>query len=171
MSYLLVLAGHETTVNLITNTVAALLTNPAQLAALRAEPGVIDAVIEEALRYDSPVQTTMPARATSPIDIADVTIPAGELIFIALLGANNDPARFPDPYRMDLSRSAQGHIAFGHGIHYCLGATLARLEARIAVGALIKRFPDVKLHIPPRSLTRTPSVTMNALDALPVTLH
>ncbi|MEW2549310.1 cytochrome P450 [Streptomyces sp. NPDC047002] len=174
MAYLLVLAGHETTVNLITNTVLALLTHPDRLTALRRAPEPSEAaerVVEEALRHDGSSQTTMPARTTADVRIGGTTIPAGDLVFVSLLAANRDPARFSEPDRFDPDRGDRGHLAFGHGIHHCLGASLARLEARVAVSGLVTRFPGLRLAVHRRALTRTPSVTMNALDSLPVLLR
>jgi cytochrome P450 len=171
MVYLLVLAGHETTVNLITNTVLALLTHPAALAALRQAPDTIDQVVEETLRYDGSTQTTMPLTTRTDVHVDGVTIPSGSLVFVSLLAANRDPARFTHPARFDPERTDQGHLAFGHGIHYCLGAPLARLETRVAISELVARFPAMRLAVPPRALGRTPSVTMNALDSLPVVLR
>ena len=170
MSYLLVLAGHETTVNLITNTVLALVRHPDQLARLRSAPDIIDAVIEEALRFDGPLQNTMPFKAVVPVEVGDVAIPAGDLLFVSIMAANRDPRRFEEPDLLDVSREQKSHVAFGHGVHHCLGAPLARLEARIAVAKLVERFPDIDLAVPVAELARTPSVTMNALDTLPVSL-
>ncbi|WP_345612863.1 cytochrome P450 family protein [Pseudonocardia adelaidensis] len=168
MAYLLVLAGHETTVNLIANGMLALLTHPDQLSLLRAEPERIDAVIEELLRYDGPVQTTLLAVASEPIQVGDVTIQTGDPIFIVLIAANRDPDRFPDPDRLDIRREPAGHLAFGHGIHHCVGAPLARLEARIAIGMLVERFPSLELARPAEDLFRTPSVLMHGLESLPL---
>jgi cytochrome P450 len=170
MVYLLVLAGHETTVNLIANTVFVLLTHLDAMAALRREPEAVDKIVEEALRYDGSTQTTMPSRTIADVEIDGVTIPAHSLVFVSLLAANRDPRHFAQPATFDPARGDQGHLAFGHGIHYCLGAPLARLEARVAVSELVTRFPDIRLTYPQNTLTRTPSVTMNALDSLPVTL-
>jgi cytochrome P450 len=168
MAYLLVLAGHETTVNLIANGMLALLTHPDQLALLRAEPERIDGAVEELLRYDGPVQTAMPAVASEPIQVGDVTIQTGDLIFIVLIAANRDPDRFPEPERLDIRREPAGHLTFGHGVHHCLGAPLARLEARIAIGTLVERFPSLELARPADELLRTPSILMHGLESLPL---
>lgn len=95
----------------------------------------------ELLRFDVPMHNTLPYYAEQPIQVGDSSVPAGDKIFFTLLAANRDPPRFADPDRLDLSRSARGHLAFGHGIHHCVGAPLARLEARIALGTLFERFP------------------------------
>ncbi|GAA4520294.1 cytochrome P450 [Actinoallomurus oryzae] len=168
MVHLLLLAGHETTVNLIANGMNALFADPVQLALLRAEPERLPAAIEELLRYDSPAQVPIPAITAEPIEVAGRRIPAGENIVVALLAVNRDPARFPDPGVLDLTREAGGHLAFGHGVHHCLGAPLARLEARIALGGLLRRFGDLTLAVPAESLERLPSLIINRLATLPV---
>jgi cytochrome P450 len=171
MAYMLVIAGHETTVNLIANAVLALLTHPEQLALLRARPDLIETTIEEALRFDGPVHSTVPALAAEPVEIGGVTIPPGEPILVALLAAGRDPARHAEPDRFDLSRTSTSHLAFGYGIHHCVGAPLARLEARTAVQALIERFPAMSLAVPADDLIRTRALVMNSLNALPVHLY
>jgi cytochrome P450 len=171
MIYLLVVAGHETTVNLIANGVRALLTHPDQLALLRDDPALLEPAIEELLRYDGPVQNTLPYWTTEPVEVGETTIPAGEIVVMSLNAANRDPAQFPHGDRLDLTRQGAGHTAFGHGLHYCLGAPLARVEARIAIGTLLDRFPDLRLNVPADSLTWNPSMIMNGLTSLPVRLR
>ena len=168
MVYLLLLAGHETTVNLIGNGVRALLTHPEQLSLLRAEPERITAAVEELLRFDGPLQSAIPAITSAPVRIGEVTIPAGEVLVVSLLAANRDPARMDAADAVDLRRAAAPHLAFGHGIHHCLGAPLARLEARIAIGSLLDRFPRLQLAVPADQLRRLPGLLMNGLAALPV---
>jgi cytochrome P450 len=171
MVFLLVIAGHETTVNLIANGVRALLTHPDQLALLRVDPALLEPAIEELLRYDGPVQNTLPYWTAEPIEVGGTTIPAGEIVVVSLNAANRDPAQFPQAERLDVTRQETGHTAFGHGLHYCVGAPLARLEARIAIGALLDRFPALRLDAPADSLTRVPSMIMNGLAGLPVRLR
>ena len=145
MALLLALAGHQTTVNLIANTVHALLAHPDQLAALRADPALLPGAIEETLRFDSPSAIASLRYTTEPVTIGGTTIPAGEFVQIGLLAANRDPAVFADPDRFDITRpDASRHLAFGHGLHHCLGAPLARLQAEAAVGALLDRFPALR---------------------------
>jgi len=168
MVYLLLLAGHETTVNLIGNGVRALLTHPDQLARLQAEPDRIGAAVEELLRFDGPLQSAIPALTAGPVRIGEVDVPAGEVVVISLLAANRDLARTPEADRLDLSRTESPHLAFGHGIHHCLGAPLARIEARIALGGLITRYPRLRLAVPAAELVRLPGLLMNGLAALPV---
>jgi len=170
MIFLLVVAGHETTVNLLANGVSALFANPDQLARLRAQPALIGTAVEELLRYCSPLQVTFPAVAGSDTDLGGVAIAAGEVLVPVLLTANRDPARVADPDGLDLAREPNHHVAFGHGAHHCLGAPLARLEARIALPALLDRYPDLELAVAPEALTWRPNFLFNGLDALPVRL-
>jgi len=171
MALLLLVAGHETTVNLICGGMHALLTHPDQLQLLAAEPERLPAAVEELLRYDGPVQVTLPAVTAAPVRIGAVTIPAGEVVLPAVLAANRDPGRFEEPDRLDITRPAVTHLAFDHGLHHCLGAPLARLEGRIALGALIARFPRLRLAAPATEPHRSPSLLMNGLIELPVVLN
>jgi len=169
MAWLLLVTGFETTVNLISNGVLALLQHPGQLAALRADPALIDNAVEEMLRYDGPVETTTYRFTTEPLEIAGTPIPGGgELVLIALADADRDPARFPDPDRFDIHRPAGGHLAFGHGIHYCLGAPLARLQARTAITALLDRCPTLSLAATPTTLTWRTGLLIRGPRHLPV---
>jgi cytochrome P450 len=170
MVFLLLVAGHETTVNLIVSGTDALLRHPEQLALLRAEPERLPAAVEELLRYDGPVQVAIPAVAAAPIEVGGVTIPAGDVVLPALLAANRDHARFTAPDRLDVTRAPNAHMAFGHGLHHCLGAPLARLEGRIALGSLLTRFPGLRLADPTADPARNPGLIMNGLIALPVVL-
>ncbi|MEV6670013.1 cytochrome P450 [Streptomyces sp. NPDC051162] len=146
MAFLLVVAGHQTTVNLIANGVHTLLTHPGQLDALRADPSLMPGAVEEILRYESPSGLASARYATEPVTVGGVTVPAGDFVHVCPLGANRDPAVFDDPDRFDIRRgSASKHLAFGHGIHHCLGAPLARLQAEIAFTGLLARFPGLRL--------------------------
>jgi cytochrome P450 len=133
---LLLVAGNETTTNLIGNATAALLANPEQLARVAGDPSLMPGLIEEAVRYDSPIQLVF-REALADVEIAGVRIPAGALVVPMLGSANRDERRFPDPDRFDVGRNPQGHVGFGFGKHFCLGASLARLEARIVLEALV----------------------------------
>ncbi|MCX5386467.1 cytochrome P450 [Streptomyces sp. NBC_00083] len=170
MAWLLLVAGHETTVNLISNGMLALLGHPDQLAALRADfDGLIDNAVEEMLRYDGPVETPTYRFTKEPVEIAGTLIPGGgELVLVALADADRDPARFADPDRFDIRRDARGHVAFGHGIHYCLGAPLARLEARVAVRTLLDRCPDLTLDLHPAALRWRTGMMIRGPQRLPV---
>jgi cytochrome P450 len=170
MAFLLLVAGHETTVNLISSGVLALMLNPAELARLRADPAVTGAAVEELLRHVSPVNDATYRIAAEPIEIGGMRISPGDPVLVALSGANRDPARFGDPDRLDLGRDSSGHLAFGHGIHYCLGAPLARLEAEIAFTSLLARFGSIRLAVPADSLRWRPSSLIRGLESLPVRL-
>ena len=167
---LLVVAGHETTVNLIGSGVHALLTEPDQLALVRAEPHRLPVVVEELLRFASPVQVSFPLVTTVPVRLGDVTIPAGEVVVAGLLSANRDPAWVEDPARLDVTRGELHHLGFGHGIHHCLGAALARTEGQIAIGTLLERFPQLRLAVPADDLRWKPGLLPHGLAALPVAL-
>jgi cytochrome P450 len=170
MAFLLLVAGHETTVNLIGNGMLALLLNPGELARLRADRSLLGSAVEELLRYVNPVNNATFRFAAEPVQIGGQRIRTDEVVLVALSGANRDPSRYPDPGRLDLSRDSTGHLAFGHGIHYCLGAPLARLEAGIAFGGLLERFGSMRLAVPAESLRWRPSTLIHGLEALPVRL-
>ncbi|WP_219825765.1 cytochrome P450 family protein [Nonomuraea typhae] len=170
MAFLLVIAGHENTVGLIANGVLALTAHPEQLAALRADPGLIEGAVEEVLRHDGPMELAAWRFATEPVTIGGVTIPAGEPVVIALAAAHHDPDRFTDPDRFDITRpDADQHLGFGHGLHHCLGAPLGRLEAVAGLGALVRRLPGLAVAVPVDQLRRQPSSIVRGLYELPVT--
>jgi cytochrome P450 len=171
MAFLLLVAGHETTVNLIANSVLALLREPEQLALLRADPALMPGAVEEFLRFDGPIHLATLRFTAEAVEAGEVTIPAGEFVLISLLGANRDQERFPDADRLDVTRAAGGHLAFGHGIHYCVGAPLARLEAEIALAGLLARFPGLALDAKPDELVYRYSSLVHGLEALPVRLR
>jgi cytochrome P450 len=166
--FLLVMAGFDTTVNLIASGALALLTHPGQKTRLRQDPSLLPAAVEELLRFTSPVNHANDRFTTQDVRVGDVVIPAGEWVLPAISSANRDRAQFPDPDRPDLGRDTSGHVAFGHGVHYCLGAPLARMEAEVALGALFARFPELLLAIPPEELRWRPVSLMNGLESLPV---
>ncbi|MET1071425.1 MAG: cytochrome P450 [Umezawaea sp.] len=169
MAFLLLVAGHETTVNLIGNGVLALLRNPDQLAALRADRSLLPGAVEEFLRLDGPINLATFRYSLEEVELGGVTIPAGEIVLVSLLGANRDPEKFPEPERMDITRPTGGHVAFGHGVHFCLGAPLARLEGAIAVGSLLDRF-DIELSGEPETLRWRESTLLHGLEKFPVSL-
>ena len=141
----LIVAGHDTTTSLIGNAVVALLRHRAQLDRLLADPTLVDAVVEEALRFDAPVPHATFRYALEPVELGGRTIPAGAQVIVCLSGANRDPARYAGPDIFDVSRSDGRSLAFGHGIHHCLGASLARMEGRVALQSLLRRFPEMRL--------------------------
>ncbi|MFF8314503.1 cytochrome P450 family protein [Streptomyces lydicus] len=167
-AFLLLVAGHETTVSLLSNGVRALLQHPAQLAALRADFSLLDNAVEEMLRYDGPVETATWRFASEPVEIGGTLIPAGETILVALASASRDPERYSAADDFDITRDARGHAAFGHGIHFCLGAPLARLEARVALRSLLERCPDLALDIDPGALTWRTGMLIRGTEQLPV---
>jgi len=163
---LLLLAGHETTVNLIGNGTLALLRHPEQRERLRNDPGMIGSAVEELLRYDGPVQRT--ARIPSEdITVGSKTIGKGEMVMPFIGAADRDPAQFPDPDRLDIGRTDNRHIAFGWGIHFCLGAPLARVEGQIAINTLLRRLPALALATDRPEFRQ--SLTLRGLASLPVT--
>jgi cytochrome P450 len=169
-AFLLVMAGFDTTVNLISSGALALLTHPGELARLLADPSLLPAAVEELLRYTSPVNHANDRFTLEEAAIGGVVIPAGEWVIPAIAAADWDPARFPGPDRLDLGRDTSGHLAFGHGIHHCLGAPLARMEAEVALGTLLDRYPGLSLAVPPAELRWRPVSLMNGLESLPVRL-
>jgi cytochrome P450 PksS len=167
MVFLLLVAGHETTVNLIGNGTLALLEHPAELARLRADEGLIRPAVEEMLRFSSPVETATRRFAREDVGLAGATIPRGAVVLAVLASANRDGHQFPDPDRLDVGREPNKHLAFGLGAHYCLGAALARLEGQIAVQALLRRARVLRLAAPGRLRWRG-GLVVRGLEALPV---
>ncbi|WP_079063946.1 cytochrome P450 family protein [Streptomyces sp. NRRL F-4489] len=167
-AFLLLVAGHETTVGLISNGVRALLEHPDQLAALRADGGLLENAVEEMLRYDGPVETATWRCAAAPVELGGTVIPQGAPVLISLASASRDPQRFAAADDFDLTRDARGHVAFGHGIHFCLGAPLARLEGRIALRSLLDRCPGLALDTTAGALTWRSGLLMRGPERLPV---
>lgn len=168
MVFLLLIAGHETTVNLIGSGTLALLEHPDQMEKLRGEPSLIKTAIEELLRYTAPVLMTTERYAREDVTIHSVTIPRGEMTFGVIGSANRDENVFENPDALDITREPNRHLSFGQGIHFCLGAPLARMEAQIAINTLLRRMPDLRLKVSPDSLRWRPSMILRGLDTLPV---
>ncbi|MFJ2921034.1 cytochrome P450 [Streptomyces sp. NPDC087307] len=168
MAFLLLVAGHETTVNLIANGVRALLGHPEQLAALLADPELIGGAVEEMLRYDGPVENSTLRFPREPVRIGQRVIPAGVPVLVSLAGADRDPARYPEPDTFDIRRDAQGHLAFGHGMHFCVGAPLARMEGRIAIRTLLQRCPSLAPDAGAGELDWIPGMLLRGVRGLPV---
>ncbi len=168
MIFLLIIAGHETTVHLIGNGVFALLQHPEQWEQLRREPKLIHSAVEEFLRYMSPVEVTTNRWAAEPIQLHGKTIAKNDLVLISLASVNRDPTQFVDPEKLDLTREKNEHLAFGHGSHFCLGASLARLEGQIAIQTLLKRIPNFELAVEPKQLKWLPTMLMRGFQSLPI---
>ncbi len=168
MIFLLLVAGHETTVNLIGSGSLALLEHPDQLEKLRSEPAVIKPAIEELLRFVCPVEMATERYAREDITIAGTTIPRGELVLAVIGSANRDANYFDNPDSLDLTRENNKHLAFGQGVHYCLGAPLSRLEGQIAISTLVQRMPNLRLSIAPDQLRWRGGIILRGLEALPV---
>jgi cytochrome P450 len=170
MAMMLLIAGHETTVNLIGNGLLALLTHPEQLALLRERPELLPSAIEEFLRWDAPVHSTPSRFAAEDVEYSGVTIPAGSIVQLSLAAANRDEGRFADSEELHVDRDVSGHVAFGHGLHHCLGAQLARIEGQEAIGMLLARRPELALAIDPQELLHRRSTLIRGLTTLPVEL-
>jgi len=170
MVLLLLMAGFETTASFIGNGVLTLIQNPQQMRTLRAEPSLIPAAIEEMLRYCGPGKAALPRFATEDLTIGGVSIDRGDTVLASPAAANRDPRRFPAPDTFDVRRGETGHIAFAHGIHYCLGASLARMESEIAISALLHRCQDIEVAVPVNELSWRVTPLIRGLVQLPVKL-
>jgi cytochrome P450 PksS len=168
MILLLLVAGHETTVNLIGNGVLALLEHPEQMERLRSDPTLIRSAVEELLRYDASVPIASERYAREDLAIAGVAIRRGELVYAVIGSANRDERKFDHPEALDLAREPNPHLSFGNGPHYCLGAPLARLEGQIAINTLLRRLPELRLDVQRAALRRRPGWGLHGLEALPV---
>ncbi len=166
----LIVAGHDTTTSLIGNGVVALLRHPDQLRALQDDPTLVPAAIEELLRYDAPVPHSTFRFATAPVELGGVTIPAGAQVIISLASADHDEAHYTQPESLIVDRAEARHLAFGHGIHFCLGAGLARMEADVAFTALLGRFPELRLAVAVEELhwAHGDGLVLRGLAELPV---
>lgn len=171
MALQLLTAGHETTIYLISGGTLRLLQHPDQMDVLRDDPSLLSNAIDELLRFDPPPVPGVFRFATEDVDVGGTTIPKGSLVILSLAAANRDPQRFSNPESLDVTRQEIEHVAFGHGIHYCLGARLARLEGEIALGSLFGRFPAITLAIPFEDVRWKPLNFLRGLTALPVLLH
>jgi cytochrome P450 len=168
MMILLIVAGHETTVNLIGNGMLALLQHPEQRALLQAQPAYLPAAIEEMIRYDGPVERATMRFATEEVPLGDQIIRRGDAVSLVLAGADRDPAHFPNPDTFDITRENNRHLGFGLGIHYCLGSALARSEGQLAINTLLQRYPTLHLTTPPDQLKWRTIPILRGLHHLPV---
>ncbi|MEU2953838.1 cytochrome P450 [Streptomyces xanthochromogenes] len=171
MAFLMLIGGHETTVHLIGNGMLALMQHPDQLALLHNDPSLITSAIEEFLRYEGSVEVATWRFALEDLDFDDVRVPAGAPVLVSLGSAGRDPDRFENPDTFDITRGDAGHLVFGHGMHYCLGAPLARMEGQIAVGSLVRRFPAIRLAAPVDTLRWREGLLIRGLYELPVHLR
>ncbi|MGW4353041.1 cytochrome P450 family protein [Nocardia sp. NPDC004582] len=170
MVFLLLIAGFETTVNLISNAVAILLTDNAIRDVLTADPGRMADFVEEVLRFESPASEGTFRYTTAPVAVGGVEIPAGQRVLVSMAAADRDPSRFDDPHRVDLDRADKNHLAFGYGIHRCVGAPLARMEGGVALTRLLAAYPDLVLATD-AELSWRKSLIVRGLTALPVRLR
>jgi cytochrome P450 PksS len=168
MAVLLVIAGHETTVNLIASGTLALLEHPDQMEWLRGNPALIETAVEELLRFSNPLETATTRFTREDVAIGGATIPRGALVMAVLASANRDERQFDHPDTLDLTRANNRHVAFGLGVHFCLGAPLARLEGQIAINTSLRRFPNLRLAVPVKSLRWRATPVLRGLEALPV---
>jgi cytochrome P450 PksS len=171
MIFLILFAGHETTVNLIGSGTLALLQHPDQWARLKANPDLLDTAVEELLRYTNPVQHIAQRFAMETVTLGTATIPQYSTVLLGIGAANRDEAVFPDAETLDIGRTPNKHIAFGFGVHYCLGAPLARMEAKIGFKALIERFPNMQLAIQPEAIQWRGAPSLRGVKALPIRLN
>ena len=169
MSFLLLVAGHETTVNLVASGTLALIEHPEQLENLKADPQLIKPAVEELLRYTSPVEIATERYAREDLEVSMTEVPRGELVLAVLGSANRDEQYFEDPDALDLARHPNKHLAFGRGgVHHCLGAPLARMEGQIAITALLRRFPDMNLAVTSESMRWRRGLFLRGLERLPL---
>jgi cytochrome P450 len=169
MVMLLLVAGHETTVNLIANGIVALLQHPDQLAKLRSTPSLIKTAVEELLRFDGPVETSTSRWAREDVVFDGTLIKKGEGVLVVLAGADHDPKYFDQPEVLDITRAVNRHVAFGQGIHFCIGAPLARMEGQIAIDTLLRRMPRLALGAPIETLSWKPGMLLRGYTKVPVT--
>ncbi|MFE9745971.1 cytochrome P450 [Saccharothrix saharensis] len=168
MGLLLLVAGHETTANMLGIGTLLLLQRPDQLAALRADPSLVDNAVEELMRYLTIIQFGTVRTALEDVEIGGVVVGAGESVSISVAAANRDPARFERPDEFDIHRSATGHLGFGHGVHQCLGQQLARIEMRVGFSALFREFPDLRLAVPAADVKLRTDMAIYGVHELPV---
>lgn len=171
MVFLLLIAGHETTVNLIGNGMLVLLEHPDQLERLKQDPSLIRPAVEELLRYATPLLTATERYTREDVTVGGVTIPQGAMVFAAIASANRDERQFPNPDKLDITREPNKHLAFGLGSHFCLGAPLARLEGQIAINTLLRRTSQLRLAVPRTSLRWRPGLVLRGLTSLPLTFN
>lgn len=171
MVFLLLIAGQETTVNLIGNGMLALFQHPDEMNKLRENPAMVKTAVEELLRFTSPVLMSTERYAREDVTVHRATIPRGEMILGVIGSANRDETVFKNPDELDITRDSNKHLSFGHGIHFCVGAPLARLEAEIAINTILARIPNLHLGVEADSLRWRPSMFLRGLESLPVSFE
>jgi len=169
--FMIIIAGHETTTNLLGNGIYLLLRDPDRADRIRAHPEELKPAIEEFLRLESPVAGAPARTATEPLNLFGAEVAAGDMVIISLLAANRDSSVFPESSELRMDRDPNPHLAFGHGIHFCIGAPLARLEAQVAIGQFLARFPQASLAVAPDALQWRPGIVGRGLTSLPVSLR
>ncbi len=170
MVFLLLVAGHETTVNLLGNGLLALLQHPDQKRQLKDNPDLIRTAVDELLRFEGPVGVSTMRWALEDVEFYGQTIPAGQMVVASLLAANRDPAVFENPNTLDITRTPNKHVAFGNGIHYCVGAPLARLEGAVAFNTLLQRLPKLALAVDAAQLERNKTILLHGMKSMPVSV-
>lgn len=170
MIFLLLLAGHDTTANLIGSSVVALLERPEQMARFREEPAIAESAVEELLRFTTPVPCGAARVATEDVEIGGTVIPRGSQVLGMIISANRDESVFDRPDDLDLGRQPNRHLTFAFGAHYCLGNQLARLEGRIALQGLFRHFPDLRVAVPHEELPFKPTQSLRGYREVPVVL-
>ena len=172
MVLMLLGAGHETVINLIGNGMHLLMQHRADMERLKTNPELVSTTVEEIMRFNGPVDASSVRYAPEDLELNGVQIKKGEMVFALVLAANRDPEVFENPDHFDITRNPNPHISFGSGIHYCIGAPLARMEGAIAINRLIERFPKIRLNLGFRKkLKWSPSISLHGLKRLPVTLR
>jgi cytochrome P450 len=171
MFFLIIMAGHVTSMHTLTNVIHSLLTNPEELAKLRADLSLIPAALDELIRFDSGVAVGTFRFTKEEITLGEVTIPAGEILALSMNSAHRDSAKFPEADRLDVTRCPKNHLGFGHGTHYCVGAPLARIQLEVSLTKLLTKFPDLRLAVPSDELAWEHGALMRGLTELPVRLR
>ncbi|MGI5484743.1 cytochrome P450 family protein [Streptomyces lavendofoliae] len=169
LAFLILSAGTDSTQHVISSGILTLLQHPDELEAIRQDPNLIPEAVEELLRYTTPNHTAIRRFPTEDITIAKTSIPAGDTVLLCLASAHRDPLRYPEPDRFDIRRTDKAHLTLGHGLHYCLGAPLARMQVQVAIATLIQRLPCLELAVPAKDLAWRRSFRSHALQQLPVT--
>jgi cytochrome P450 len=171
MIFLFTVAGHITSQHTLSNGVLSLLTHPEEMAKLRTDTSLIPAAIDELMRYDGPVGVATFRFTAEEVTVGDTVIPAGEILALSMLSAHRDETKFPDPNRLDVTRRPTGVLAFGHGVHFCIGQPLAKIQTELALRRLLERFPHLRLIVDPATLKWESSALLRGVINLPVSVN